>query len=256
MALKKKAPPSGAPEWVLTYGDMMSLLLCFFILLAAFADYEEGGDSTNAMLAIASIQQALGIKSSGTSLSTAIEFNALVDQLKNAIRELQKEHHGDTAQEGINGRNVRLRKIRDGMEIVLGGMIVFEPFSAELTPEGRRALDQLGTVIKGHRNMIEIRGHAGDSPGPPDWTAKDAFHLSHQRAERVADALLAAGIDTRTIRLVAAGPNEPVPRDPTARNSRADARRVEIIVRESLLDDYRASSPAGPPPDPANKAMP
>ena len=39
MALKKKEAPAGAPEWVLTYGDMMSLLLCFFILLAPFADY-------------------------------------------------------------------------------------------------------------------------------------------------------------------------------------------------------------------------
>ncbi len=36
MAKKKAANNPGIPEWVLTYGDLMSLLLCFFILLSAF----------------------------------------------------------------------------------------------------------------------------------------------------------------------------------------------------------------------------
>ncbi len=35
---KQKKDSGGVPEWVVTYGDMMSLLLCFFILLAAFSE--------------------------------------------------------------------------------------------------------------------------------------------------------------------------------------------------------------------------
>ncbi|MEM1097808.1 MAG: flagellar motor protein MotB, partial [Planctomycetota bacterium] len=33
MAKKQKCPPAGAPEWMTTYGDMMTLLLCFFVLI-------------------------------------------------------------------------------------------------------------------------------------------------------------------------------------------------------------------------------
>ena len=41
MAKKGRPPPPGVPEWVVTYGDLMSLLLCFFILLAAFSEIKQ-----------------------------------------------------------------------------------------------------------------------------------------------------------------------------------------------------------------------
>ncbi|NLF31949.1 MAG: MotB, partial [Planctomycetes bacterium] len=40
MARKQQAP-QGAPEWVLTYGDMMSLLLCFFIMIVAMSELKQ-----------------------------------------------------------------------------------------------------------------------------------------------------------------------------------------------------------------------
>jgi chemotaxis protein MotB len=231
MALKKKAPPSGAPEWVLTYGDLMSLLLCFFILLAAFADYEKGGPSDRAVMAIASIQQALGVKVSGTAFHNVMEFNALVEKLKRTIREYQKKVQGDASEEGLKGKSFRLRRLRDGMEIVVGGPILFEPFSSDITPEGQEALSHIGAVLKGHRNMIEIRGHALEGHGGADWTYEDAMRLSHERAMRVAQELIAEGLDHRTIRLMAVGENEPGGKDPKGAALPGDNRRVEIIVR-------------------------
>ena len=43
MAREKKPeePPTGAPAWMVTYGDMMSLLLCFFIMLVAMSEIKE-----------------------------------------------------------------------------------------------------------------------------------------------------------------------------------------------------------------------
>jgi outer membrane protein OmpA-like peptidoglycan-associated protein len=65
------------------------------------------------------------------------------------------------------------------------------------------------------------------------------MRLSHERAERVARELVAAGLDPRTLRLVAVGENEPLSKDEFGRTVRGDSRRAEIIVRESLLDDFR-----------------
>ena len=58
MPLPKKETPAGAPDWVLTYGDMMSLLLCFFILLAAMANFDK--QDKMMMATIESIREAFG----------------------------------------------------------------------------------------------------------------------------------------------------------------------------------------------------
>ncbi|GMV96334.1 MAG: OmpA family protein [Phycisphaerae bacterium] len=239
MAIKKKPPPAGAPDWVLTYGDMMSLLLCFFILLAAFADFEAGGSQDKRILAIASIQEALGIRTSGSVRDKVVQFNTLIDQLRQAIKELKAKAQGDAVDRGLHGRNFRLRRIRDGMEMVIGGPILFDLFSSRLNDAGQEAVTRIGEVLKGHRNMVEVRGHANDGAGTPEWSPVVAMRLAHARAEAVAQALIDGGIDPRTLRLVAVGDNEPIPRDAEGPDRRADGRRVEIIVRESLLDDYR-----------------
>ncbi len=36
----KKAPPAGAPAWVMTFADLMSLLMCFFVLLLSFSEMD------------------------------------------------------------------------------------------------------------------------------------------------------------------------------------------------------------------------
>ena len=43
MAKKKCAPcpPTGAPDWMVTYGDLMTLLLCFFVLLFSFSEMDK-----------------------------------------------------------------------------------------------------------------------------------------------------------------------------------------------------------------------
>ncbi len=247
--LKKKPPPSGAPEWVLTYGDMMSLLLCFFILLAAFADYEEGGSSReNFDAAIESIHQTLGIRTAGGNrINPTVEFNALIQELRRALQRREEKTRGDTTEVGLKGRHFRMRRIRDGMEITIGGPVLFAPFSSELLPGGSEMIADIARVVRGHRNRIDIRGHAADDPPPPGWTWDDSMQLAYTRAKHVGDELIALGVDRRAIRLISSGPNEPIrgglyPYDDPGQN-----RRVEIIIRESLIDDYLGQAPTTAP---------
>jgi chemotaxis protein MotB len=236
--LGKKQAPSGAPEWVLTYGDMMSLLLCFFILLAAFADFEAGGGQESVKEAIKSIQEALGAQSPMTTATNQIDFRDLLRKLEALARQDNQKNYGDADEKGIYGKSFRLRKLRDGMEIIVGGPIVFEPFSAEINADGKQALLQIAESLKGHRNRIEVRGHAAENPHPPDWSDDDAVELSFRRAKAVADELILRGVDRRALVWTAVGQNEPIARGVYDAARRAQARRVEIIVRESLVDDY------------------
>ena len=53
MAVKKqKKPAPGVPEWVVTFGDMMSLLLCFFILLQMFSELKKDREYQRVVTAI------------------------------------------------------------------------------------------------------------------------------------------------------------------------------------------------------------
>lgn len=241
--LSKKKPEAGAPAWVLTYGDMMSLLLCFFILLAAFADYEKGGGA-EMKAAIRSLQEALGMKVPPGSLSDEkIDYNSIIEKLKLAIKMNNDRFRGDTREQGISGDNFRLRRIRDGTEITIGGPILFEPFSDQLTEEGRESLEEIASSLTGHRNKIEVCGHAGEEPRPSDWTVQDVWKLSYTRAENVALELIRNGVNERSIRIMAVGAGEPVTRRAYSPTQRVDNRRVEIIVRESLIDDYVGEKP-------------
>ena len=244
--LAKKAAPSGAPEWVLTYGDMMSLLLCFFILLAAFADYEKGGSSEQMVAAMQSIKESLGIPSTGDKQEGVVAFNALVQQIKMALEKRQEPNRSDTPDRGLRGREFRLRRIREGLEIIIGGPVVFEPFSDQITDSARETLKGLAGTLKGHRNMLEVRGHAGDAPRPEGWTETDAMELSYRRARSVMRELMACGVDPRTLRLVAAGGTEPVVKNFAPLMKEGQNRRVEIIVRESLLEDFATATPKAP----------
>ena len=258
--LGKKKAACGAPDWVLTYGDMMSLLLCFFILLAAFADYEKGGGGPSAVAAaMQSIQAALGLPVTQSAvIANATEFNSMVERIKKVMQAEKGRHANDSSERGLRGRTFRLRRIRDGLEVTMGGSVFFEPLTARPTAEGVESLRELGAIVKGHRNKLEIVGHAGERPIPADWTSVDVMRLSYERAQHVGRELIALGVDPRAIRLVAAGDNEPV--RPAAGapvgGLLGENRRVEIIVRESLIDDYQPQQPAAAVPPATSASQP
>lgn len=179
----------------------------------------------------------------GRRVDPSVDFHSLMQKLESIVTPQKPKNRGDTTEEGIYGENFRLRRIRDGKEITLGGPIMFEPFSDQLTSEGKLALEHIGNSLRGHRNKVEVRGHAADQPCPSDWSDKDAMQLSFARAEHVMDELVKRGVDSRTIRIMAVGANEPVIEKAYDPAKRGDNRRVEIIIRESLIDDYIGQEP-------------
>lgn len=242
MARKQKKQPEGAPLWVVSYGDMMSLLLTFFIMIASLANFEEIDDRF--MAAIESIRQAMGMRGqSGKAMEPTVDFHSLIVRLESVVKPIEPKKRGHSDERGVQGKNLRLRRIRDGAEITIGGPVIFEPFEAKVTEEGKKTLSDLGEVLKGYRNKIEIRGHAAERPRPADWTDQDSLDLSYRRASFVANELILSGIDSRRIVLTAVGANEPVARGVYDPALLANNRRVEIIVRESLIDDYLGDSP-------------
>ena len=63
---KQEEQKAGAPEWLATYGDMMTLLLVFFVLLFSMSSL----DSQRYKAVVQSLSGSLGVLDSGTLISS------------------------------------------------------------------------------------------------------------------------------------------------------------------------------------------
>lgn len=240
MAIKKAPPPSGAPDWVLTYGDLMSLLLCFFILLAAMANYDK--QDKRMMAALESIREALGSPGQdGWMTDKELDLHSMLIQLQSLAVKIIQRNNSVSDDEGTTGRYCRVRKIRDGLEVMVGGPIAFAPDDSRLAPEADLMVQEIAKIIRGHRNRIEVRGHASIEVTGADRQYTDPVTLSYRRSRAVYDRLMELGIEADRIRILAAGPHEPIKRAKGLPVDPAEHRRVEIIVQQATVDQYRAA---------------
>ncbi|MEM6853562.1 MAG: flagellar motor protein MotB [Planctomycetota bacterium] len=236
----KKCPPTGAPEWMTTYGDMMTLLLCFFVLIVSFSEIKKE-DQFQAV--IEHIKQSFGMMGGGGKIpitdDPALSLIERLDALR--LKQERVPNRSNTKDPGQEGREPQVTKVREGMMITTGGRITFEPGSADLSEEAKESLRQLAEVFKGWENLVELRGHAAslEMPDGGNGTYSDLWHLSHARAKSVFDYLTQElEIDPSRFRLTANADREPLDARAADTDDAEKNRRVEVLVSESLKQDF------------------
>lgn len=231
----------GAPDWMVTYGDMMTLLLCFFVIMLSMSEMKQDKKFQEVM---ESIRSAFGYDASIGKVPLDLQTkNTLVEQMQKLVLPENFDKEGDSDQKGIDGRVFRVTNVREGVSIVIGGRISFDRFRAELKPRAVGLIAKASVKMRGHNTMINIRGHATREPLPADSRFADAMTLSIARARAVAEALERNGVRPERIRIVGTGAHEPLVTQAYTDDHRAMNRRVEIIVTEAVVDDF-AGRPA------------
>jgi chemotaxis protein MotB len=228
MALPEDDPPPGVPEWVVTYGDMMSLLLTFFIMLVSISEQKQDG-RVRALLD--ALEQRFGpddgkYGAPGTSLQENSSFEHA------ASTGVSSE--GGTRKRGVDsagraGPSKTVKRIGHGTLITLGGPCLFEAFDATLNDAMKRDLASIAAVLASRPNQIVVRGHATREALPASAAYRDAWDLSYARAEAVAKYLIDLGIAQHRILLSAAGDSEPRIRSRDKELQREN-RRVDVFV--------------------------
>lgn len=235
MAKRKAAPPPGVPEWVVTYGDLMSLLLCFFILLAAFSELKQERDYQDV---VRSVQEAFGYQGGvGQVNSDDPPLQSFVQRALELMHEdAGKPNSADSRSPAPSGPDPTSSNIAEGQKTVVGTEIVFAPGSAELSGSMRDYITgQVIPKLRGLRFKIEIRGHAF---GREDRAAaSDLDAMSYQRAKAVKDFLVAQGIPSGQLSVTAVGSAEPKSINVGSTTAMAANRRVQIIMTETIVDD-------------------
>jgi chemotaxis protein MotB len=224
---------------MVTYGDLMTLLLCFFVLLAALANFDD--QKKMFMAALESIRTAFGSPGqSGWLPDDTVDFKSLIMKFQTLYIPDQPKSLGHSDEPGVDGKFFRVKKVRDGVEMTVGGPIAFGRFSAEIEPGTETILATLAEELRGKNNKIEIRGHATKEPLPSGSVHRDPLDLGYARARNVRDRLVELGIDPRAIRVSSAGSYEPLLTQTYDEGRRAANRRVEIILTQALISDYEA----------------
>jgi len=256
MGLKKKCKcDPGAPAWMVSWSDMTTLLLTFFILMMSFAEI----DGKDFYLVLSSFRGSLGMFDGGYSLSkgrleemgqnmlnlpSAQKGKAMAKSLKRAISVFKPE---------IRTKKVRVSEDERGIVVTLSGDSYFDPGSARLRGDIRPVLKKLSVVIKEFKNFVRIEGHTDNSPVSKKRTDKSFrsnWELSSARAINILRHLSEeAGVNAKQLSAVAFGEQRPLD-DNSTPEGRAYNRRVDvIIVRDKLLHVRKHKKIGIPLPD-------
>lgn len=230
---KQETSGGGAPDWMVTYGDMMSLLLCFFIMLVAMSEIKD----EKFQKILESVRRAFGYDVGAEVVPGAkADTTSVLEKLESYETSTgTPEVYGGSEVINVRGEELFCKTIReDGYKITVGDKVGFEDGSAVIPPEMETTLDVVcDELIKDYPNRILIRGHASASEATGGTTDRQ---LSFMRARAVETYLKKRGIHPRRFRLAACGSFEPVDVNLTPAGRRSN-RRVEIVISEELVED-------------------
>ena len=227
---RQEEAPQGAPDWIVTYGDLMSLLLTFFIMIAAMSEVKE--EKFHKVLE--SIRNYLGYEQADAPEPGESPGGSLYELIRRIAVETGGPQHEGAQVNSVLGQNLTVQTVEEGYKITIGGKVLFDEGSAQLKVSAYEPLDRLVSIIKGYYNKLEIRGHTAIEPLPADSPYKDMFDLAFYRAKAVAEYLIAQNIDARRLRIQSGGPYDRPDSNLTYEGLAAN-RRVEVIVSEELV---------------------
>jgi len=247
MALEEEADP-GIPEWVVTFGDMMSLLLTFFIMLVSMSEMKKD-EKYQAM--VESIREQFGHEMSPESMVPG-ESRTRSEVMPNLVSTLGRAkkkglENGGQEVKAVSGDNEKVQIIRPGDDSAIGGMIYFDEGSTEISEQNKRALMQVIQQVAGKPQKIEIRGHTSRKPVDKNQGHRDFWDLAYERCRSTMRFLVENGIDESRLRLGTAGASEPIysgdDLDQLFRNS-----RVQVLMWDERVQDLDGREKTGSEP--------
>lgn len=220
------------PEWVVTFGDMMSLLLTFFIMLVSMSEVKE---QEKFQALVESFRQQFGHENApnlapGEYTPRNAEMAALA--MMGRAKRANHLNGGDRVRAPV-GDNPQVRSMRMGKQSVSGGTVYFEPGSAELTDAHRRDLTIVATQVSGKPQRVAVFGHTSAGPLPPDSGYQDHTDLAYARARAVADFLASAGVERERLRPSSSAQYEPKVRAPDP-ELQLQNDRVEVVILSEI----------------------
>jgi len=227
----------GIAEWVMSYADMITILMAFFVVMYSMAGAPKDKNKEEAVMR--SLRERFGPLWPGIAALGPGPYvpkdSALGKMASAGGAKSSNRKSGGADQRASLGDYPRVHTLHPGQQAMVGAVLFFPEGSADLTPDAVKQLKQAEEQISGKPQKIEIRGHTSRRPVPKGSPFRDNWDLAYARCHHTMEQLVAMGIDPKRLRLSVAADNEPIGAriDPLARSQNS---RVEVSMLNEVTD--------------------
>jgi chemotaxis protein MotB len=209
---KKEEDEDISAFWLITYSDMITLLLSFFLLLYSFSVLSEER------------QQQL-VDELRTVSANKVPVERTREDLEQAAREIAAQFQKDQA---------FVENTETEVTVGLSSEVTFASGDDALSPGGQAALVKAAGILAKLPNAVRIEGHTDAVPVRGGRFSSN-WHLSAARAQTVVRLLVGNGVDARRLQVVGFGDVQPRAGNDTV-EGRAKNRRIEIKILKKASD--------------------
>ncbi len=257
-ARPKRPKKENSERWLLTYSDLITLLLAFFVIMYGIssADTKKFTKFSAAMKkafnvdvlqsnpAASILDQTKGLStdsSSSSDMSAAAELSVIYSQM------------GSVLQDDLIGDRLSIIPRSDGIAISVSGNLLFASGRADLRPDAVRVLRSVANVLRDLPNPVRVEGYTDDVP-PSGTGYPTNWDLSGARAVAVVRYLTEIeGLQPGRFSAEAFSQYRPVAPNDSARD-RAKNRRSEIVILN--MPGVSTATPTGANGSPTPVATP
>lgn len=235
--------PEGSERWLLTYADLITLLLGLFVILYAMSKIDQGKYNEVAL----ALSQAFGGKTilSGNGGITPMPAPPPQNSADNND-EVSSDSEQNEVSQNINkalekyvqSSKVSIVESSEELTIHLLETLLFETGSDALKPEAKNVLNELSDLIRVLPNKIRVEGHTDNIPiNTPQFPSN--WHLSIARSLNTAYYMMQKGVNPQKISILGYSEYKPINPNDTAED-RSKNRRVDIVI---IKPDNNHSTP-------------
>lgn len=221
-----KCPPPGAPMWMCTFADLMSLLMCFFVLLLSFSEM----DRQKFKQVSGSMEKAFGLQvtTPGDESPRGMEmisrdFPTVPLDAKQLIMEAVAEE--------MDAGKVQALETSEGIKLRVKDDVAFDSGQAAIKADFIPFLKKIGKLAAEHGFAVTVGGHTDNVPIHEGGTYSSNWGLSTARAVAVVEFWLSQfSIPAENLAAVGFADGQPVASNDTP-EGKAKNRRVEFFIR-------------------------
>lgn len=244
-------PDEGIAPWVVTFADLVTLLMVFFILLFAMGEIEEDkyrqikeslkkalGDEATPD---AGIREGLDVIKREEGKPKIIAVDEVGAMVAKEISDIASEVEEFVFKNKLTGQ-VQVSSDERGAVITISDVVLFPAGQSEITPAGKEISKQIFDLLRQFNYNVKIEGHTDNTPIRTDKFPSN-WELSSARASNVARMLVDSGFPSSKLSVEGFAEFRPkLPND--SPKNRAANRRIEIVyqrgsIRKKTVDVLR-----------------
>lgn len=211
-------------NWIVTYSDLVTLLLVFFVLMYVLTPSIDQAMFDN-FISFFQNSSSVMDQSSAVQQRSSAEIEDLREEINNEWTNIEEflERHNLSAHVDIEASN-------DGIKITLSDSLTFESGSSQLLPAAEMVLGRIAEMFDERIAKTEVQGHTDSIPISQISVYRSNWHLGAARAVTVVEFLNNQSmLDSENFKASSFGEFRPISTNETVTGRRQN-RRVEIYV--------------------------